>query len=61
MSNYSPSDYAPIHPFWRALAGAAFAFGLGVAAYTFGFGPAVVLLILIIIGAVVGVLAISGE
>lgn len=51
-----------IHPFWRALAGASLAFGIGaVGMVTHSFWNAVLLLILVIIGAVVGVLAIGGE
>jgi len=55
------NDYAPIHPFWRALAGAGFAFGIGIAGLEFGFWAAVLLLVLVVVGAVIGVLAISGE
>jgi hypothetical protein len=55
------SDYPSIHPFWRALVGAGFGFGIGLAGYIFGFGAAIVLLILVILGGIVGVLAISGE
>ena len=55
------NEYPSIHPFWRALVGAGFAFGIGLAGYIFGFGAALVLLILVILGAIVGVLAISGD
>jgi len=55
------NDYAPIHPFWRALVGAAFGFGVGLAGLIFGFWAAVLMLILIVIGGVIGVLVISGE
>lgn len=51
-----------IHPFWRALVGAGFAFGIGaVAAFTHSPIVVVWLTIMVIIGAVIGVLAISGD
>jgi hypothetical protein len=55
------SEVPSVHPFWRALVGAGFGFGIGLAGYIFGFGAAIVLLILVILGAIVGVLAISGD
>ena len=58
MNEQGPS----IHPYWRAMIGAAFGFGIGtVAILMHSFWAAVVLIIMVIIGAVVGVLAISGE
>lgn len=51
-----------IHPFWRALVGAGFAFGIGTVAFlTHNFWAAIVLLLMVIVGAVIGVLAISGD
>lgn len=55
------NGYAPVHPFWRALVGALFGFGIGLTGLIFGFGAAVLMLLLVVIGGVVGVLAISGE
>lgn len=55
------NDYAPIHPFWRALAGAGFGFGIGISGLIFGFWAAVLMLILVVVGGVIGVLAISGD
>ena len=55
------NDTPSIHPFWRALVGAGFAYGIGLAGYIFGFGAAIVLLILVILGGIVGVLAINGD
>jgi hypothetical protein len=51
-----------IHPFYRALVGAGFAFGIGtVAILAHSFWVAVLLTIMVVVGAVVGVLAISGD
>jgi hypothetical protein len=51
-----------IHPLWRAVIGAAFALGIGtVGLATHSFWNAILLLILVIVGAVVGVLVIGGE
>jgi hypothetical protein len=55
------NDYAPVHPFWRALAGGFFGLGIGLTWLKFGFGAALLVLVLIIVGAVIGVLAISGD
>jgi hypothetical protein len=51
-----------VHPFWRALVGAGFGFGIGtVAILRHSLWDAILLLILVIVGAVVGVLAIGGD
>lgn len=51
-----------IHPFWRALVGAGFAFGIGaVAILAHSFWAAVLLTIMVVVGAVIGVLAINGD
>ena len=51
-----------IHPFYRALAGAGFAFGIGtVAVLTHSFWVAVLLALMVVAGAVAGVLAINGD
>lgn len=50
-----------IHPYWRALAGATFGFGIGLVWVRFGFGAALLCTLLILVGGIVGVLAISGD
>jgi hypothetical protein len=55
------NSYVPIHPFWRAVVGAAFGFGIGLTGLIFGVGAAILMLLLVLIGGIVGVLLISGE
>ncbi|MBU0486271.1 MAG: hypothetical protein KKB30_17340 [Proteobacteria bacterium] len=55
------NDYAPVHPFWRALAGAGFGLTIALTWARFGFRYALLALLLIVIGGIIGVLAISGE
>jgi hypothetical protein len=55
------NDYAPIHPFWRALAGAGFGFGIALTWARFGLRYALLALVLTVIGGIIGVLAINGE
>ena len=51
-----------IHPFWRALVGAAFAFGIGtVGILRHSLVDAILLIILVVVGAMLGVLFISGD
>ena len=50
-----------VHPFWRALAGAGFGFGIGLTWVRFGFWAALLVTLLVIIGGIIGVLAISGD
>ena len=50
-----------IHPYWRALAGAGFGFGIGLVGVRFGFWAALLVTVLVLIGGIVGVLAVSGD
>ena len=52
-----------IHPYWRAVIGAAFGFGIGSVAMLVPhhFWAAIFLIVMVIVGGAVGVLAISGE
>lgn len=50
-----------IHPYWRALAGAGFGLSLALIWLRFGFWAAVFALVMIVVGGIVGVLAVSGE
>jgi uncharacterized membrane protein len=55
------NEYAPVHPFWRALAGAGFGLGIALTWARFGFWYALLAFVLVVVGAVIGVLAISGD
>jgi hypothetical protein len=50
-----------IHPFWRAVVGAAFGLAIGVVCVTKGLGLALVVAVLVILGGILGVLLIGGD
>lgn len=50
-----------IHPYWRAVIGGAFGLGIGAVLLWKGFWAAVLLLVLVLVGAAVSVVAVSGD
>jgi hypothetical protein len=50
-----------IHPFWRAVVGAAFGLAIGVVCVTKGFWLALVVAVLVVFGGILGVLLIRGD